>query len=254
MLIGLAPGAGFDIGSPAELDTYLGAVAGAGFEAVSLGSGQLGGDAPAAARLVAAHGLICTDLMALVVGRDEEAAFAAAEAMRPAVEALAPIGVLTMLHTRASEESIDRLGRLHDRLGVPLAIEFVPTAVATMEAASAIAAALGTDRVRVLADCFHFFRAGSTFEMLETVPLEHLSIVQFDDALPALSDDYMTETYRRTWPGQGELDLGRFASTLRRRGWDGVVSVEVLNADLRRLPLREFTRLAYETTAPYWTG
>lgn len=254
MLIGLAPGAGFDIGSLDDLDTYLAAVAAAGFDAVSLSQGQLCGEPAAAAARVAAHGLTCTDLLALVVSRDDAGTLAGAEAMRPAVEALQPVGILTMMHTRVTEESIDRLGRVQARLAVPLAVEFVPTAVPTMDAASRLAAALGPDRVQVLADCFHFFRAGSTFEMLESVPLEHLSIVQFDDALPAVSDDYMAETYRRAWPGHGELDLRGFSDTLRRRGWDGVVSVEVLNADLRALPLEEYTRLAFETTVPYWTG
>jgi len=43
----------------------------------------------------------------------------------------------------------------------------------------------------------------------------------------ALSPDTM-------WPGQGGLDLTRFASTLRDRGYDGLVSVEILNEELRR--------------------
>lgn len=253
MLIGLAPGAGFDIGSLSDLDTYLGTVADAGFEGVTLSPSHLCGDPAAVARLVIAHGLRCTDLMALIVTRDDEATMAAANGLRPAAEALEPLGILTMMGTRVSDESIDRLARVHDVVGVPLAIEFAPKAVATMEGASELAATLGTERVQVLADCFHFFRAGSTFDMLETIPLEHLSIVQFDDALPALTDDYMTEAYRRTWPGEGEFDVARFAETLRRRGWDGVVSVEVLNAELRELPLEEFVRLAHDTTAAYWT-
>jgi sugar phosphate isomerase/epimerase len=89
--------------------------------------------------------------------------------------------------------------------------------------------------------------------MLETVPVEDLGFVQFDDALPAESDDYLHEAMdRRAWPGEGELELDRFASLLLGRGWDGVVSVEVLSEKLRALPIGEFARRAFETTVRYW--
>lgn len=57
---------------------------------------------------------------------------------------------------------------------------------------------------------------------------------------------------RRAMPGEGELDLARFARTLTERGWAGLVSVEVLSASLRQLDIGTFARRAYETTAPYW--
>jgi hypothetical protein len=46
--------------------------------------------------------------------------------------------------------------------------------------------------------------------------------------------------------------LDRFAATLLDRGWQGVVSVEVLNQELRELPVPEFARRAYSAAAPYW--
>jgi len=44
----------------------------------------------------------------------------------------------------------------------------------------------------------------------------------------------------------------RFASSLLDRGWAGLVSVEVLSAELRQLPVSEFARWAYQSTARYW--
>ena len=77
--------------------------------------------------------------------------------------------------------------------------------------------------------------------------------VTFTDALPAISDDYMEETTtRRTWGGDGEFELDRFATTLLDRGWDGVVSVEVISSELRQLPVADYAKQAYATTAPYW--
>ena len=63
----------------------------------------------------------------------------------------------------------------------------------------------------------------------------------------------MDETLnRRAMPGDGDFELERFASTLLERGWQGLVSVEVLSRDLRQLPVDEFAGRAYETTARYW--
>ena len=77
--------------------------------------------------------------------------------------------------------------------------------------------------------------------------------MQFDDALPARSGDFLTETtLRRTWPGQGTFDLDRFVRTLTSRSWDGLVSIEVLSGELRRLDVATFANQAYRTTRPYW--
>jgi sugar phosphate isomerase/epimerase len=63
----------------------------------------------------------------------------------------------------------------------------------------------------------------------------------------------MIETMdRRLMPGDGVLEVERFASTLLDRGWEGVVSVEVLNSELCKLPVAEFARRAYESCARYW--
>jgi len=253
MLFGLAQGTGFTVTSLQDLDVYLGAVRDAGFDGVTLRPELVCGQPSAAAELVAAHDLVCTDVESLAITRDDDATMAAVEAMRPSVEALQPRGVLTIVRTRISEESLDRIGRASERFGVPLLLEFGAAPVPTVEAASAVVAELGTDRARVLLDTFHFFRVGSTLEMLEAIPLDHLAHIQFDDALPALSDDYMHETlHRRTWPGEGELDLDGVVGTLRRRGWDGVVAVEVFSEEHRKLPVDEFARRAYASAVRYW--
>jgi sugar phosphate isomerase/epimerase len=156
-----------------------------------------------------------------------------------------------------TDESLARLDRCADEAaeaGVRLALEFVPGGpVSRISEALEVTAAIGRDRMGVLIDTWHFFRGGSTFAELETIPLEDIALVQFDDALAPEGDDIMYETTnRRTWPGEGELALGPFAEVLTRRGWAGVVSVEVLSAQLRQLDLPAFTAAAYATTEPYW--
>jgi sugar phosphate isomerase/epimerase len=114
-------------------------------------------------------------------------------------------------------------------------------------------AAAGPDRAGLLVDTWHFFSGDSTWEDLAEAPLEMIAHVQFDDALPRLSEDQMDETMnRRAMPGHGTFDLERFATTLLARGWSGLVSVEVLSRELARLPVAEFARLAYASSARYW--
>jgi sugar phosphate isomerase/epimerase len=255
--LSLAPGAGFEVRALADLDTYLGAVAGAGFAGVSLGLQQLAGDPAGAARLVDGHGLRCTDLIALTVTRDDEASLAQAEQMARAVDALGAPFVLTLIFTRVDDASIDRFARCADvvvRAGARLALEMPPVGeLNRIGAALDVVRAVGAERAALMVDTFHFSRGRSTWDELESLPLDALAYVQFDDALPPVSDDVMHETmHRRALPGDGDLELGRFASTLLDRGWSGTVSVEVLSEELRKLDIATFARRAHETTAPYW--
>ena len=48
--------------------------------------------------------------------------------------------------------------------------------------------------------------------------------------------------HHRALPGEGEFDLAAFVAVLRQVGFDGVVTFEVLSADLRALDVEEFAR------------
>jgi sugar phosphate isomerase/epimerase len=260
----LAGGAGGSITTVADLDAYLGAVAAAGFTAVSLDTAKLAaaGEGPAALRgvstMVADHGLRCSDVIALRVSRDDAATLDAARGLAEAAGALGAGFVLTLLGTRLSDESIDRLDRCADIVsaaGAALALEFVPGGpIDRIATAVSLAEQIGVARAGVLIDSWHFFNGASEWEELETVPLDRVALVQFDDALAPIGEDVMTETMdRRTWPGEGVFDLHRFASCLTGRGFNGLVSVEVLSAEHRRLDAATFARRAFETTRPYWS-
>ena len=102
-------------------------------------------------------------------------------------------------------------------------------------------------------DSWHFLMGDSKFEDLESVPLDHIAYVQFSDALAPESEKLGRETMkRRALPGEGILDLDCFASTLRARGYDGLVSLEILSEVWRERPLEEFAVAAYEAAASYW--
>jgi len=103
-------------------------------------------------------------------------------------------------------------------------------------------------------DSWHFCFSDNTWEDLAAVALDDIAYVQFTDALrPEYRDRMIRESlHRRALPGEGVLELDRFAATLLDRGWDGTVSVEVLSAQLRELPVAELAGRLYTTTAAYW--
>jgi sugar phosphate isomerase/epimerase len=64
----------------------------------------------------------------------------------------------------------------------------------------------------------------------------------------------MAETIgRRTFPGEGEFDLDGYCDRMKAKGFDGVVSVEILSDEWRARDLGEFVRRVYTSSARYWT-
>jgi sugar phosphate isomerase/epimerase len=236
---------------PADL---VPAAAAAGFAAVGLGV-EYARDGGADA--LAAGGLRCHELLALRVSRNEEKTLESAHRLAGAADAVRAEWVLTVLTVPPSAETAELLARCADIVagsGARLAIEFSPLGpVTSLAAAHDLARAAAPGRLGVLVDTWHFCRGDSTWEQLEQVPLDAIAYVQFDDAPEPVSADGFDETMnRRVWPGLGSFELERFASTLVDRGWEGTVSVEVLNAELAHLPVADFAQAAYDSTAPYW--
>jgi len=101
---------------------------------------------------------------------------------------------------------------------------------------------------------WHHFRGPDTWADLEAVPLDAIAYLQFSDALPMAGDDVLAETLsRRVFPGEGEFDLDGWCERVRAKGFDGVVSVEVLNEGLRDLDPASFAQRAFDATSRYWT-
>ena len=91
---------------------------------------------------------------------------------------------------------------------------------------------------------------GADWQALAALPDERLAYVQLDDALEP-SDDLQHDTlHRRALPGEGNLDLARFAEALRARRFDGVVSLEVLSDRWRREPVEAFATAARRSVHP----
>ena len=248
--LGLTPDSRWDIDTPG----LVSAAAGAGFSAVGMTGPRADADGAA---LLAASGLRCHEILALVVSPDEESTLGQAQRLAEAAAAVRARWVLTTFLAPLNAVTaplIRRCATVFGGAGARMAVEFSPLgAVPSIPDALAVVEAAGSSQAGILIDTWHFFNGNSTWEQLEQVPLDQIAYIQFTDALPPISANMMKETmHRRAIPGEGTLDLRRFTGTLLDRGWTGLVSVEVLSAGLRDRPVRQFAELAYEATVRYW--
>lgn len=237
-----------------DLPGLVEAASEAGFDALGVSAGAVdNGTAP----LLASAGLRCHELLALMVSDDEDATVSTAEGLADAASLAGAQWVLTVFRSGLTSETaaiIARCAAMFADAGSAMAVEFSPLGpISDVSAGLEVVDAAGSG-AGLMIDTWHFGHGTSTFDDLSAVPLEQIAYVQFTDALEPISESLGRETMnRRALPGEGVLELDRFASTLLERGWDGLVSVEVLSEELRALPIGEIARRAHDTTARYWS-
>jgi sugar phosphate isomerase/epimerase len=229
------------------------AASAAGFTAVGINADRVD---PAAVDAYATTEMRCHELLAFVVGDDEAATMASAEELADRAERIGAEWVLTVFTAQAPTQRIVRCAKLFDGVGAGLAVEYSPLGAipSIRDGMEYVQAASRTAHAGLLVDSWHFCFSDDTWDDLAAVPLEDMAYVQFTDALePEYRDRMVRESlHRRALPGEGILELDRFAATLLDRGWDGTVSVEVLSAQLRELPVDELIGRLYTTTSAYW--
>ena len=247
-----------DGGWTATTAELVAAAASSGFTSLGIGAARAGEAAVAAYR---ERNLRCHEVLALVLTDDAASMATAAETLAEAAATMGAPWVLTVFRTPLSSSTapiVQRCAATFAAAGAGMAVEFsplgaLPTISDGLEVVRAANAGAGA-RAGLMIDSWHFSVGPSTWAELATVPLDEIAYVQFADALPLdPTAELMHETTnRRTLPGEGVLELDRFASALLDRGWDGVVSVEVLSEELRGLPIDTVVDRLYETTARCW--
>jgi sugar phosphate isomerase/epimerase len=217
-----------------------------------------GGRVEDLAATLADHRMRCFEISGIEIS-DEDTTIANARHLTGLVEILGPEWILTNFVVEIDTESLDRFDRVCTILadaGCRPAIEYLPfTPARSIETTKRIVDHVGTDRAKILFDTWHHFRGPDTWTELEAAPLDLVAYVQFDDAYPMVSDDLVQETIsNRAFPGEGEFDLARYCDIMRAKGFDGVVSVEILNDGWRANPdLADFARRAFTTSASFWS-
>jgi len=226
----------------------------AGFTAVGINADRV--DA-AGVDAYAATGIRCHELLALVVGDDESAMVASAEGLADRAQTIGAEWVLTVFTEKVPLARIEHCAKMFDGAGAGIAVEYTPLgAIPTIgDGMEYVRAASRSGRAGLMIDSWHFGFSENTWEDLVAVPLDDIAYLQFTDALePEYRDRMIRESlHRRALPGDGILELHRFADAFLDRGWDGTVSVEVLSAELREQPVDVLIGRLYATTARYWS-
>ncbi len=240
-----------------DTEVIVAAARDAGFSALGLVDARA---TPAAAAAYDAAGLRCHELLALVVRADAEATLAEAQRLAEAAVVMKAEWILTVVEpalNSATAETLRRCAAAFAEAGAKMALEFCPLSpIDSIGAGLEAVAVAGSERAGLLIDTSHFCCGESSWDDLARVPLEQIAYVQFTDVLAPREDGGAERGARRfprrVFPGEGILDLARFAETLRDRGWSGTVSVEIMNRASRDLPVDEFARQAATSTAPFW--
>jgi sugar phosphate isomerase/epimerase len=116
--------------------------------------------------------------------------------------------------------------------GVRLALEFRGSATfcSSLDTALALVAGCGEPNVGVNLDVFHYYTGPSKFEDLELLTAQTLAHVQLCD-LSGVPRELATDA-DRILPGEGDFRLQPILDRLRAIGYQGYVSLELMNPAL----------------------
>jgi sugar phosphate isomerase/epimerase len=221
------------------LEDVLDAAAGAGFRDVGLDDLTTAEADPAdVAALLRTRGLTCTDVGVLRLGAGD--IHTQGDALAALASATGAGICIAALYTGTPDEALADLRNGTEPLaeaGVRAALEFAPYGgLPTLSDAIDVCAAVGWERCGLLLDSWHFFRSGEPWPLLRTLEADQIALVHINDA-PEIEGNLVHESRsRRVPPGAGTFPLADFAEALAAIGYDGVVSIEVLSAELRRRP------------------
>lgn len=137
----------------------------------------------------------------------------------------------------ASLAEASELAATHD---VRLALEFQKTArfCASLDTTLALIAQTEATNVGVCLDLFHFYTGPSKFEDLAYLSPENLAWVQVCD-LSGVPRELAGDS-DRILPGDGDFNISPILDHLRAIGYEGCLSLEVLNPMLWSVPVAAF--------------
>lgn len=99
----------------------------------------------------------------------------------------------------------------------------------------------------LLFDIWHVTRCGIAYADFAKVPPARLFGVELDDARREVVGSLWADTIdHRLLPGEGEFDIPAFLAAVDALGYQGPITIEVLNKDLRRRPLAEVAKLTFD--------
>jgi sugar phosphate isomerase/epimerase len=209
------------------------------------------------AELLGEHGLRCFAIQDLTVTGDERETLGLAEACLEAAAALRSEWVHCCFTAAIRDDTLSLFQRALEvarPAGARFSLEFLPWCeMNDVRTTREVIRRSGAADLALLVDTWHAHHGPTTWEDLAGVAPAEIAYLQFDDHPPLASADLFAETVdRRALPGDGELELARFARLFLDKGYTGAVSVEILNREMRAWPRDVFARRAFDAAARYW--
>jgi 2-keto-myo-inositol isomerase len=130
--------------------------------------------------------------------------------------------------------------------GVRIALEFQKTSLlcSCLETALALIAQSGAANAGVCFDVFHYYTGPSKFEDLAYLAPGNLAWVQMCDVSSTPRE--LAGDGDRIFPGEGDFQLGPIIDHLGRIGYEGYVSLEVLNPHLWQVAADRVADLGFQ--------
>jgi sugar phosphate isomerase/epimerase len=101
----------------------------------------------------------------------------------------------------------------------------------------------------IIFDLWHVVKLGIPYEEVARFPMEYFFGVEINDGTFTAPWDLVEDTINhRRLCGEGEFDVPGFLDHVWKAGYRGPVGVEVLNKELRKLPLDELVTRSFSTT------
>jgi 2-keto-myo-inositol isomerase len=142
--------------------------------------------------------------------------------------------------------SLSEAAELALRFGVRLALEFQSSSplCSCLETAVALVTQAGANNAGICLDVFHYYTGPSKFEDLGYLSERNLAWVQLCDLSGTPRE--LAGDRDRILPGEGDFQLGPIVDHLGAIGYDGHVSLEVLNPHLWQVSADRVADLGYQ--------
>ncbi len=139
--------------------------------------------------------------------------------------------------------SLAQAGQWAAGFGVRLALEFRATDsfCSCLDTAISLVGQCGEPNVGICLDVFHYYKGPSKTEDLERLSATNLFHVQVCD-VPGVPRELMTDS-DRVLPGEGDFRLQPIIQRLSQIGYDGAVSLELMNPELWRANPKQVVEL-----------
>jgi len=149
------------------------------------------------------------------------------------------LGPFGMQDIERAQISLKQAGEAALQRGVRLAVEFQAKAtfLNNLESAVSFTQSIEQPNVGICLDLFHYYMGPSKFEDLAYLGRENLFHVQVCDVADRPRE--LASDSDRIMPGDGDFRLQPIFDRLREIGYEGYVSLELLNPTLWRIPARQ---------------